>query len=69
MYVAHANTPEELREELSDFFAKIHASHVAKAEVPNQSSNTRRAWIVRATLFGEVHNLLKGLKIEPKVQS
>lgn len=65
-YVAHANTPEELREELLDFFRKIHAVHRDKVAVPNQREALRQSWLVRAVLFGEVVELLAGLKIEPK---
>lgn len=66
-FVIHADTPDELRVELSQFFDQKAKMATARSQVRNQSPNVTRAWAMRAQISEEVSFFLqKLLRIEPK---
>lgn len=66
-FVVHADTPEDLRSELLEWFKTKHLDATRRAGVKNQSPRTTYSWAVRANVIAEAAAFIKDLKIEPKV--
>lgn len=64
--VAHATTPEDLRDELRSWFTNRRLDALNRATTPNMAKNTRNGWIIRAIVLEEAIHFLSNLTIVPK---
>lgn len=63
--VCYADTPDEIRQQLVQFFRAKAGEAFARAKQPNQSTRAKEQWIIRAGTADGAVRFLTSLLIKP----